>query len=329
MLIRNLLPTIALIFALFLSGFFAPVVASAGSVIAIRTVPDTPPPDTTATVLIESFTFDIKGAYIIWKINGEVVAEGVGETSYRFTTPASGKEVFIEAFVALPGGKEFKESLRFKPSTVDLLWQADTYVPPFYKGKALPTHRSRIRAVAIPAFAAGEDAKRQVYAWNINRSTRAGQGTGVSTTNVEATWDGSRISLSVDVQSQDKVARASRTVSIASVKPEIRFYEHSPLYGVRYDHALSERIRVSAPEYIVRAVPYFFSKPDRDYGYLVYRWNIDGRDIELPPGNQDDLTILGGESVSRNIFLKVYSEKRVTQVAANGVMIDFSNNEQR
>src|SRR3990167_742525 len=34
--------------------------------------------------------------------------------------------------------------------SVDILWQGDTYTPPFYKGKSLWSNQSRITFVAIP-----------------------------------------------------------------------------------------------------------------------------------------------------------------------------------
>ena len=34
--------------------------------------------------------------------------------------------------------------------SVDLLWQGETYVPPFYKGKSLWSDQSRITLFAIP-----------------------------------------------------------------------------------------------------------------------------------------------------------------------------------
>ncbi|HEY4510913.1 MAG TPA: hypothetical protein VJG29_00905, partial [Candidatus Paceibacterota bacterium] len=133
-------------------GFFLPTTTFALGPINVRTIPSAPGPQTPTTVRVESFVYDIKAATIAWFLNGELVAEGRGATEYKFTTGGSNEEFSFEVVITTPDGKNFKETLFLRPAAVDILWQAEVYTPPFYKGKALPSQGSKIRAVAIAQF---------------------------------------------------------------------------------------------------------------------------------------------------------------------------------
>jgi len=47
-------------------------------------------------------------------------------------------------------GGYLEEKITFQPALVDLMWEANTYTPPFYKGKALTSSKSSITVTAIP-----------------------------------------------------------------------------------------------------------------------------------------------------------------------------------
>lgn len=324
--------TSRLIVALSLFFFASVGIVRAGTSgpISLYMTPDAPGPETPTVVTIESYAVDVRASYIIWTINGTKVAEGSGVVRHAFTTPGVGEEVTIEAKILTPKGKVFRETLVFRPSTVDILWQADTYVPPFYKGKALPSHKSNIITFAIPEFP-GVDPKKVHYRWSVDRTTYVGIGTGVTSAKILATWEKSPTNLAVEAKSPDGLYRATHRVSPVSVRPEIYFYEDSPLSGTRFGRALSGSISVDAPEYTLTAAPYFFSRTNRLLGHLVFEWYIDNRRVRLERDTTERITILRNKDEDRptihRIVTKVYNKKAVTQESSGVLSLVFTNSD--
>jgi hypothetical protein len=327
--------TFRTIITVFISVFLlTPFFASAAGIINIRTTPEAPGPDTPVSIKLESYVVDLTTSKIVWFINKKPVLEDVGAMTYQFTTGEMGTASVIEVLITTSPGKEFKETLTIRPATVDLLWQANTHVPPFYKGKALPTHRSTIRAVALPQFNPGQvtPPHTQAYEWTLNLSTGLGKGTGMNKVSFEAGMARSGVTIRVKASSQDGTSKAIRTLTIPSVPPEVIFYEDSPVFGPKYNRALPNTFKTKEAEFMIHAVPYFFSTIDHDLGNLVYQWTIDRQQLHLPPGTNKDMTLLKTETESSDghqVYLKVQNAKRVTQDAGSITTIIFADESTR
>lgn len=305
----------------------SPLTALAAGPINIRTIPAFPGPETFTTVRVESFIVDIKGSRLIWLLNDAPVQDGIGATEYKFTTGGLGSESIFEVLISTPDGKNFKETLRIYPAAIDLLWEADTYTPPFYKGKALPTHRSSIKVMALPQFGSEKISTQTAhYQWTLNQSTGAGKGTGISSVSVEASPQGGAVSITAEVTSNDGLHKGARTMQIPSVSPEVVFYEDSPIYGIRWERALLGIVSTPDPEYRVHGTPFFFAKTDRDYGNLVYQWYVNNQPLRMSPGVNEDITVLRGDapSAQHKVLLRAQNNKRPTQKGAQAFDIRFT-----
>ena len=72
------------------------------------------------------------------------------------------------------GASAINKMLTINPSDIDLLWEAmDSYTPPFYKGKALPSTESQIKIVAYPNTSglSNTNQKNISYTWKNNYDT--------------------------------------------------------------------------------------------------------------------------------------------------------------
>jgi hypothetical protein len=306
--------------------FFSHLALAAGPISAITT-PNAPGPDMPTTIRLQSYIVDVRASFIVWVVNGERVQEGVGSVEYKFTTGSLGSESRIEALITAPDGATSKESVTIRPALVDILWQADTFVPPFYKGKAMPTHGSAIRAVALPQFGQSADvSKTAFFKWSRDLSRGLGEGTGLSMVNTDATWARATMQLGVEVRSQDGSYKAARAVPILSAEPQVQFYEDSPVFGVRFEKALSGIVKSSEAEFHLHAVPYFFSSTDRLYNKLLYKWYVDNQLVRTAGGINDDITILNTETGSKDhrVLLVLQNSAHVTQKTGGDVGISFS-----
>ncbi len=104
--------------------------------ISLQIIPVVPQPGQAINAEVKSLNIDISRLPIVWYINGKVIQQGIGLTKIQ-TKAAGAGEPFTIRVVVTSDEKKFEQSMTLTTGSVDLLWQAESYTPPFYKGKAL------------------------------------------------------------------------------------------------------------------------------------------------------------------------------------------------
>jgi len=129
-------------------------------------------PNALLRVSATSYSFDLNSSDIVWKVNGKVFKRGTGEKIIDVMLGDAGSGTKIEIDATVISGQTYHKETVVIPATVDLLWQAYTYTPAWYKGKPLPSSTSDVKIVAVPYFktAGGEmlSASDLTYNWNLN-----------------------------------------------------------------------------------------------------------------------------------------------------------------
>lgn len=207
--------------------------------------------------------------------------------------------------------------------TVDLLWQGDSYTPPFYKGRALWSKQSRITLVAIP-HGLGNPANLN-YKWT-KTGTVLGNINGVGKNTMSFT--DSILSrpqvIRVDIVDSDKKILATASTAIAPLSPSLVIYENNPLYGFMFNKEMSGVYDLKNKEVTFSAFPFFFSAYDRIDPVLSYEWRTNAGGVEransvtyrVPEGN------VSGSSVVR---VKTANGDKITQSANRNFSIKFGN----
>jgi hypothetical protein len=126
---------------IFLLFFTLPILASAQiptslDLISISAFPATPTPNQSVSVELESFSTDLNGASIVWTVDGKIVTQGVGKKSLDLRAPALGKTMAVSVIIKTVEGREVRKVLSLKSGQVDLVWESEGFVPPFYKGRS-------------------------------------------------------------------------------------------------------------------------------------------------------------------------------------------------
>src|SRR3989344_5968640 len=137
----------------------------------INLVPNYPKPNSRVRLSLTMYTENLDNAQIDWYVDGKKVLSGIGEKVYTVTTSKAGTETDVEIIITLASGAKFSKSLTLKPATIDLLWQSDSYVPPFYKGKALFPSQGNVVITAMPEFYSGSSKVSPSslnYSWTVN-----------------------------------------------------------------------------------------------------------------------------------------------------------------
>lgn len=301
--------------------------------ITFKVSPETPGQNQAVTVSVQSYAIDLNSTSLTWYVDKEVVASGVGTKSVQTMTKGPGETVAVNVVIATLDGARYDKQLLLQPIEIDLLWEADTFVPPFYKGKALPTYKSLVKLNAIPRFnTLASDPSLYSYKWTANQTQGLGQGLGKNGVFVAMKYSGSPVPVSVKVnnpaipgESGRPAQAGSAMQNITAVDPQILFYEDAPLLGIRFERALLGSVNTSGTTFTLRAVPYFFSNDDTVNTNVVYAWLKDN--VKLDPGFDPNTFTLKKEGTSAQtsaIGLSVQNRKRVLQAANTGVTVNFS-----
>jgi hypothetical protein len=141
-----------------------------------------------------------------------------------------------------------------------LTWQAETYTPPDFSGKALPIADSRIIAgVDLIDGGARTDLSGQRINWYLNDDFYQG-GPGLTRVNFPAPHIIGATSIRLRVSIPDYGSGAGKTIIIPVVPPEAVITSSAP------------GLEASAVPFVLEATPYFFNV--RSPSDLQYVWSI-------------------------------------------------------
>ena len=282
----------------------------------------------TVEVVLKSFSININTSYISWILNGKRVKEGRGASTYSFETGALGTESSVRVIVNTEAGIRIEQSFQIQPAEVDLIWEAFTYVPAFYKGKALATSKSRIKITAIPHFIIKGGARitsdNIIYTWRKDRRVLGSfSGTGKQSIIIDGPRLFENIRVGVSVSSLGEEYSARGEIVIQGEDPQILFYEKHPTEGIRYGHALSPEFTLSQEEIVIRAEPYFFSSEDLRGSRTSFEWKLNNTLIRSASRvnevvlRQEDL---GGTA---QLSLRIENIAKILQEARASIFIRF------
>lgn len=301
--------------------------AVSADLVSTKIVPSIPGPNQNVTVSIQSFAVNIDSARIVWYVNKEPKKEGVGEKTFTFTLGDFGNASTIDVIILTPEGVQVKKQLVIAPAEVDILWEAQTYTPPFYKGKALPSYKSLLRVSAIPRYnSLSSNPSEYSYKWTYNRIENAGAGIGKDRVVIPAGWADSAVPVSVDVKLPNSAwTGGSANTNITGTKAKVVLYENAPLLGTQFNHALTESVAATGNEFAIRAVPYFFSTDNYMNNGLIYTWKLGGSNVV--PGQDPTnfvITKKGRSAESYPFSLRVQNPARVLQEGIAGGTVSFA-----
>ncbi|MFI5206255.1 MAG: hypothetical protein ACHQVK_04930, partial [Candidatus Paceibacterales bacterium] len=113
--------------------------AVAPTAISVDIAPLNPSPGEDTTITLGSYTNNLDNILISWFVNGKKVSSVIGEKAFSVKAPSATTTTTVKAVMAFPDGA-VEKNINIKSSVTILLYEAmDSYVPPFYRGKAMPT----------------------------------------------------------------------------------------------------------------------------------------------------------------------------------------------
>jgi hypothetical protein len=300
--------------------------AAAFDLVTFATTPKTPSANESVLVRMVSYAVDLNSSKIIWYVNKEPVKEGVGETSLTLRTGNFGEKTTIDVVIVTTEGAALNKQFIIAPGEVDVLWEAQTYTPPFYKGKALPTYKSFVRVTAIPRFnSLTSNPADYSYKWTYNRTLGAGEGLGKNSILIPVGYAGTPLPINIDVRLPGTDWKGAKYMTIPVSTAKVVFYEQAPLLGTLYHHALSSTAQTTGTEYTMHAAPYFFSLDDLYRGNLLLKWSIDNRYQAAGPDPLNVTLVKAGEKAERHsVSLSIQNPQRILQEGHTQSTVSFS-----
>lgn len=292
--------------------------------------PETPGPNTQVTIEAQGVGTFLGNATITWSVNGKVLLSGVGERAFTFTTGALGTQTRVHVAVKSPSEGSFSNDWTLSPSSVNMLWEADTTVPPLYKGKALYSGGSNLKVVAFPSVVINGKSIAPgslSYQWTVNDNP-APQQSGYGRNTISFTGD--------QLQPQEDVAVTVFNgptqvgfgeVIIPASAPQIVVYDKDPLRGMLLDNALPTAVSLSAKEFTIQAVPYYFATQSIKSGAAAYAWTLNNEDTTGPNAAKGQLTLRqsgsGTGSAVIGITMQNSDSSMLVQAAQTAIQIIF------
>lgn len=297
--------------------------------IYVKIRPEFPRANQNVSINIESYVTNINRAEILWYKDNKLVKRGVGQNNFSFITSDLGTSSNITIQVKSTDIGLITKNIVIRPAEVNLVWEADSFTPPLYKGKALNSYQSDLRIIALPEFVASDgstiSADELVYKWKKDwKVLGKDSGYGKSILNIGGPQMFKDSLIILEVETTDGKLKATGSINISAHEPKIIFYENNPLLGVVYNRAISNQFDLSNEEITITAQPFFFSNYDISRGYLEYNWSMNNRDVS-DSGRGNTITLKrGSETGTTNLYLEIKNIYRIMQFAKNSFTINFS-----
>lgn len=295
-----------------------------------------PVPGQTVTIVARSYTIDIDSAKVTWYMNGKILKSGTGLTSIEIPAPALGKKVSIEVTASNSDGIVVRSSVTIGSGSVDLIFETDGYVPPFFKGKTGLVYQNSLTIIAVPHLAnsAGVeyDPATLVYQWKKGDQSLEGQsGYGKRSIKLAGEIVPRPFDISVTVWTKDNNSSASAYASVEASGPEILFYVDDPQYGTLYNRAIGSSLRIGKnKETSVLGVPFGFNKPRVGTGDLDWSWGLNNAS-RASVTNKESVTLRAPDESagSSNISVNIRNTDKILQGASAAFSAIFGASNQQ
>lgn len=311
-------------------GTFLPFKAKAAvsADILVNVAPENPNPNEDIRITLKSYVNDLNSVLISWSVNGKNISSGIGKKSFSLKAPNAGGETNVTASISLPDGAVEKK-ITIKPAAMTLLWQAkNSYTPPFYKGKSLPSPDSPVQVVALPEVRSGSgllNPKNMIYLWKQDyTNNQDGSGYGKNSFAYVNDYLEDSNNISVTASTIDQKYSSTASIDVGTTNPKILFYKNDPTLGTLWEQALGNSHKIIGSE-IIEAAPYFISQKSLRTPILTWDWFINGQRVNPPVYRKNTMPLKAqtGVSGTSRIKLEINNTEKIFESANREINVEF------
>lgn len=305
---------------------FAQVNFGGTSALTISVNPAYPGPNSMVTLTAESPLLDLAGSDIEWSVNG--ASSGSGQ-SIQVPLGALGQETDVSVSVTGESGSD-SATATLVPTSIDLLSEANSYVPPFYLGRAVPGSGSSIRVMAMPHFANTDGSlvpsSDISFTWKLNGAVQAAQsGLGASSAVFPAATLYDSDDIDVTAVASGSSLSGETSITIRTLPPQLVLYEDNPLFGVMYQSAIPQSSVADESEDSFAAVPYFANVSSANDPLLSYQWTVNSSAVAASPQDPSEITINAKSGGTAAVGLSISNNSDPFFGASGSWQINFTS----
>lgn len=313
---------------LFLLALFVslPAFSFAESDATLSFEPKNPSPNSSVTVTLVSYVFDVDTALITWTKNGKVVLQGVGEKKITVQTGGVGYQTPLHVHAVTGNNSVTDIDVAIVPQSVDILYEAEeSYTPPFYKGKALPGEGSAVTFTAIPSISEGGrmiPSTSLAYSWYVN-DVFMGDSSGMGKSSAIFNLDFFSAYTRVKVVARSVLGTsAEKYIDVYPHDVMPLFYLYDDILGVNYTSAITQRFETTK-DFTLALEPFYFSTKKDLAGTASYTWLLDGLPITPLGGRLLSMHPKENSYGSRVLSITLSNSKRRLQEATTDLNLIF------
>lgn len=303
-----------------------PLYASAVQDVTLTLSPTNPAPYQEVSVTLSSYTFDPNTAMITWKNGNTTLLSGIGAKKLSIVMGASGQSVPLSYKAVLADGSTYTGALALSPQSVDMVYESkESYVPPFYEGRALPGEGAVVRVAALPSISEGVTrvpSNSLSYSWYVNGEyldQASGIGRSVATIALDYLTNATEVRVLVRSPLGNT---AEKTILIPphAVMPLV--YPYDELLGTNLVHAFFRRMELTG-DITLSLEPYYLSTNNGLNDSSTYNWYLDGLPITPIEKTTISFKPKADSSGTRTLSITVENTKRRLQKAETTLEILF------
>jgi hypothetical protein len=173
------------------------------------------------------------------------------------TTPSANNAGLVTATVSGNGFSTSTTAIDLRTAKVDLLWEAaDSYTPPFYKGKAMFIKNGLVRVTAIQLRSAPKNLS---YEWSRNDSVDS-DSSGYNKNSIVFRNETLKQQERISVVAENGLFNGKNSLTLSPKEPQIVLYQKKEGF-IDYNNGHLSEISSQGPGITLRFEPYFFSIP--------------------------------------------------------------------
>ena len=267
--------------------------------LSITATPRAPAPGEPVSIRAATPSIAKDGLFFSWTINGKARPDlsGLGADTVKLTAGTLGSTTHISVAVRQGRTAIGSVSLAIPISRLSLVWSAETYIPRWYKGKALPVEQSTVDITAIPEVIINGTTiapENLMYHWSYDDQDNIQQGVGKRSFRIRTRdFPQSSHDIRLVVEDISHTLYQEGRLFIQSTEPQGEIYALTPMGGIAAQTALQNN-NFSAPtrgSYDFVFEPFFF--PITTRSNLSYQWSLNNTPLVGIPENPYFLTIDG------------------------------------
>lgn len=276
---------------------------------SIKLEPRYPKPGDRVTATIKNYSTSDSSHDLEWFINGVSQSENRNAREINFVAPDLSTRVVVEARV----NDSVQATTSFTPVYVDIVVDPDTYTPPRFAGRPIPTGGANVTFTAIVEEAEKLPANSYSYEWKLNGSSVKSEN--VSGPQITIPIKSARNhTISVTVSDATRGVIGQQFIQIPVLDPKPLFYKIHPLYGTE-TYPLTSPYNFQDNQLNVSVVPYYLDnmvlRDNPNIEWEVNRQTVqtNGYDISLERSGESGLTnlefILKGRDIMQQRISKL------------------------